>query len=1465
MLEGSRSEHSACGVGFIASRTGTASRDILEDALHALKCVEHRGGCAADQVSSDGAGVMADIPFEMLGHQPGDIAVASLFMPQDPDRLRRSMEIFESTLAFFDLDVLAYRELPVDPSVLGEEARRSMPSMRQAVLRRPVQCRTDASFDKLLYSAKQVLRTKLVEQGIQNEFFFASLSARTIVYKALTRAADLDRFYLDLQDPRFVTRFAMIHRRFSTNTRTSWDKAQPFRLIAHNGEINTIAGNRSRAISREMSIGLKADQLVTHGSISDSGSLNEIAEALHYRSSIPHMEDILAIMMPPAEGQSAFYTFWSRAMEPWDGPAFLVFSDGSSVGARLDRNGFRPARWAMTDDRFYLASEAGSFPVDEAAVRRKGILYAGTGVSLDLASGRIHFRDPGRSREHRDATFDARTRPIGSLPGTDVPGPVSAFKKTLFTCSREELEKILYPMAVTGKEAIGSMGDTARPNVFSSEPRPFFDYFYQHFAQVTNPPLDYIREGNITDLRVFLGRAPNIFFPKDLVPLNEALELPRPILDLGQMRFLERMQSLRPSESHIIPRTFPMVFRREDGVAGFHAAIEQLAADVRKAVEQGTSVIILSDREASVERPPIPGLIALRAVVHTLNESGLRLNASIVMHTGEARTSHHLAALISFGASAVCPYLALEIARQDQHPSFGSLTPDQREKHFVGALESGLLKIMAKSGISVVQSYMSAKLFTAIGLGPELMETFFPGHASPLGGIGYEELAGDVLRKTSLAAQAGFMDRLLHTHQFRESPRPGEGEHHGLTSARARLLHRLVELDPGTEEAGKLYSEYLASLKADEPINPRHLLAFRIAATPLPLEAVEDASAILHRFGAGAMSFGAVSAESQRDLILAMEAVGGRSNSGEGGENPFYWTDGITASTKQVASARFGVTAEYLVSGEEIQIKVAQGAKPGEGGQLMRVKVDATIAKARFSLPDVDLISPPPLHDIYSIEDLKELIHELRQVHPGAKISVKLVSGTGIGTIAVGVAKAGADIIYVAGGDGGTGAATLGSMKHAGLPWEFGLIEAHQALRENQLRGQVELRVDGGLLTGKDLVTAAILGAEGFEFGKLLLVAEGCMMARICEKNTCPAGIATHDPKFKARYTGSPEAVQRMLVHLAEDARRHLASLGVRSLSELQDRVELFQVAPEHATFVRDRKLDLSGFLEPRPATNGASPIPFNQEGVAPLNQQVLAAAEPFLAGGGAHHHRYAITTGDRGILATLAGAIARQVRERRRQGEDPTVPGQLRLDFTGSAGQGFGAFLTEGLDVRLQGEANDSVCKSMSGGRVILVPHPEASYTPETNAIVGNGALYGATGGTLLVLGLAGDRFAVRNSGASAVVEGAGHHACEYMTRGAVAILGPVLTNAGAGMTGGCLFLRRERGDQVNRDYLAPIAWRPEEEALFRDLLEAHAAGTGSRTAEALLEDWPAALAAFSPFVPVAVAKAASPQAQVL
>ena len=1430
-----RVEHDSCGVGFVATRSGASSHALLQEALNALRCVEHRGACGADLVTGDGAGIMADIPFDLLGYRRGDVAVATLFIPPAEDRMRLSLDIFEKTFQFYGLEIAGYREIPVDRSVLGEEALRSIPAMRHAIIRRPRHCRTDASFDRLLYAAKQAVRGKQSEQGINKEFYFTSLSASTIVYKALTRSGALDRFYLDLNDPRFVTRFALFHRRFSTNTRTSWDKAQPFRLIAHNGEINTIAGNRSRAFSREKSLGLAQDQLVTHAGISDSGSLNEMVEALMHRSSIPQIEDILAIMMPPAHGQNDFYKFWSRAMEPWDGPAIIMYSDGRSIGARLDRNGFRPSRWALTDETFYLSSEAGAFAIDESRIRGKGILHAGTGVKVDLVTGRIHFRDPSLSRENRDARFDPRTVPVGSITAPDRGEPVTKFRKTLFTLTQEELERIVYPMAAEGREPIGSMGDTARPNVFSSEPRPFFDYFYQNFAQVTNPPLDYLREKNITDLRVFLGRRPNIFFAKDLVPLEEALELPGPILSLAQMRYIEALSHKRPSQSHVIPLIFPMLFEREGGVRGFRPAVDALAQSVLQGVERGASVIVLSDEAADYEHPPIPGLIGLRAVVRALNESGLRLQTSIVVHTGEARTPHHVAALISFGASAVCPYLALEIVRNDEHDSYRRLSPDVRERNYLGALESGLLKIMSKSGISVVQSYMSAKLFTAIGLGGELMENFFPGSATPLGGIGYDELAQDILEKTALATQEDYRDRLLNTYQFREHTRGQVGEKHAMTAARAGLVHRMVRDESSGEEGGELYRQYLAMGKEAEPVNVRHLFDIAPAGPAISPGDVEPAERVLARFGSGAMSFGAVSAESQRDVILAMRSVGGRSNSGEGGENPYYEREGISASTKQVASARFGVTAEYLMAGRELQIKIAQGAKPGEGGQLMSVKVDTDIARARRSLPHVDLISPPPLHDVYSIEDLKELIYELKQVHPEAQVSVKLVSGTGIGTIAVGSVKAGADILYIAGGDGGTGAATLGSMKHAGLPWEFGLMEAHRALCENGLRGSVELRTDGGLSSGKDVVIAAILGAEGYDFGKLLLVAEGCIMARICEKNTCPTGIATHDPKFKAKYKGRPEYVARLLKIIAADVRRILADLGARSLAEIVGRTDLLRVSPAHAEFVTQRKLSVDFFTGGPP-----TPLPGRAaktlDVVGDLNRRILSDARPALGSGKRIRLAYKVTTADRGVLATLSGEIARRQYAARISGGAPPAMEDIRIEFNGSAGQGFGVFLVDGIRVVLNGEANDSVCKSMSGGDVVIRPHARYTGDPAESAIIGHCALYGATGGALFVQGLAGDRFGVRNSGAVAVVEGTGLHACEYMTRGTIAILGPVSYNVGAGMTGGAVYLRRDQASMVNTGYIVPRDLEPADRLELHELVRRYLEETTSARARAIL-----------------------------
>ena len=1437
-------ERDACGVGFVADRTGRASHEIVQAALSALRCVEHRGACGADQVTGDGAGIMTDIPFEFFGYPKGSVAVATLFMPKEPQRLRQSLKIFEDTFAFMGMKVLDYRDVPMDTSVLGQEALESLPHIQHVIIERPAHCRTDESFNKALYAAKQATRTKHREHGFASEFFFTSLSTTTIVYKALTKAEHLDKLYLDLQAPRFVSRFALVHRRFSTNTRTSWDKAQPFRLIAHNGEINTIAGNRSWAFAREHALGLPFDELLTHTGISDSGSLNEMVEALKYRSSIPNVEDILAIMIPPADQQSSFYKFWSRAMEPWDGPAFITFSDGEKIGARLDRNGFRPCRWTMTEDRFYLCSEAGAFPVDESQVESKGTLRAGSGVSVELSSGSVHFEDPSRSLDNHDARFDPHLLKIEFGPRSTENPDLS--RQHLFCYTDEDRERLLFPMILEGKEPIGSMGDTARPAVLSQEPRSFFDYFYQEFAQVTNPPLDYLRESMVTDLTTHLGRRPNIFAPKELLPPARAIELHSPVLSLSQMEYLQKLAESGGTQGHLKTRELHMTFRRDHGAVGFRAQLRKLAADAVAAVQNGCSIIVLTDRLATYEHPPIPSLLVLRAVSKALNQAGELLSASIVVDTGEVRSTHHVAALVGFGAAAVCPRLALQIACFDHESSLQKLSPEQKEKNLLKTFDAGLLKVMAKIGISVVRSYHGARLFTAVGLGKEIVKEYFSGVASPIGGIGIDQLVEKILAETAQAKDLAESSKFRSTYVFKEHVKGVVGEKHSMTSARSRFLHKLAR----EQGAWEVYEEYLKSNDGDAPVTIRQLLALKKEFATIPLEEVQARTDILKLFGSGAMSFGAISAESQRDIIAAMKMIGGRSNSGEGGENPYYYIDGTTASTKQVASGRFGVTGEYLSSAEEFQIKVAQGAKPGEGGQLMGVKVSLEIARARHSNMNVDLISPPPLHDIYSIEDLKELIYELKQVKPSAKVSVKLVSGSNIGTIAVGVAKAGADIIHVAGSDGGTGAATLTSMKHAGLPWELGLTEVHKALVKNGLRRHVTLRVDGALQTGRDIVTAAILGAEQFDFGKLLLVAQGCIMARICEKNTCPTGIATHDPKFKAKYKGAAEDIVRVLSFIADDVRLNLAALGVRNLHDLPGRTELLEVDPSHSWIVKARGIDLTGLLESSAPLERKLPALFDS-GISQLNQELIDDCTPAIDNGEVVVRSYQISTNDKAALASVSGVVSQRVHAQRlaliQRSESKRdtysdlikIGGQMNLSFAGSAGQGFGVFLCDGFNVRLFGEANDSVCKSMSGGRVVITPSPAAKFAPERNAIIGNCALYGATGGRLYVHGRAGDRFAVRNSGAVTLVEGAGLHACEYMTNGTVVILGSTSFNIGAGMTGGEVFVLRENERFINGDYVIPVSLNATAETRLRELLEDYVEATESASARRILTTW--------------------------
>jgi len=1448
-------EKSACGVGFITSRKAEYSNEHLLKGLHALQCVEHRGACGADGLTGDGAGIMTDIPFDMLGFEMDTVAVATLFLTKDPVQQSKALSIFEDTFSFFGLDVLKYRDVPVNPGVLGPEARETVPDIKHAFIKRPSRARTDLSFDKRLYIAKQLTRSKLSDHKLEKQLFFTSLSAKTIVYKALCKAEVLHEFYPDLQNPGYTTRFTLFHRRFSTNTTTSWDKAQPFRLIGHNGEINTIAGNRSWAKSREKMIGAERNEILTRRAISDSGSLNEMVEALRYRSSIPNVEDILAIMMPPATEGNKFYKFWSRAMEPWDGPAFITYANGYTIGARLDRNGFRPCRWARTKDHFYLSSEAGTFNLDENLIEGKGTLYAGRGVTVDLSSGEVHFRDPSYSKENYDATFDPRVR---AIPDTWNHQEQSFLDKLpFFSYTDEELKKVLYPMAETGKEPIGSMGDTARLAVLSEEPRSFFDFFYQHFSQVTNPPLDYIREKIVTDLFVYLGKKPNIFEPKELIPPAPAYELKSPFLNLSQIAFLRSLIEQKNPQDRVVPYLIDTTFKRTHGVVGFKARLQSIADEAVQAVKKGHSIIILSDRDVSFERPALPSLLALRTVINTLNDEGLKLDASVVYETGEVKSTHHASALIGFGAFAVCPYLMLDIARNDDTRVLKNLDADTKEKNVIKALENGLLKIMAKSGISVVRSYQSAKLYSALGLGKKVVKEFFPGIQSPIGGIELDEIAEMILAQTRhLAGHEPGSYKPLKTYQFKEHARGKMGEKHSMTNSRSKVIHDLVQQENLDLTDMKLFDEYLKLGAGDAPVALRHLLLPKQADKPVSMDKVEPVENILPRFGSGAMSFGAISAEAQRDIFLAMKEIGGRSNSGEGGENPYYYTEGISASVKQIASGRFGVTAEYLISGDEIQIKVCQGAKPGEGGQLMGVKVTEDIAKARYANPGFDLISPPPLHDIYSIEDLKQLIHDLKQLHPNGKVSVKLVAGVNIGTIAVGVAKAGADVIQISGGEGGTGAASLSSMKHAGLPWEIGLLEGHQALIENDLRDHVILRTDGGLSSGRDLVLAAILGAEEFDFGKFLLIAEGCVMARICEKNTCPRGIATHDPKFKSKYVGHKDHVVAALTYLAEDVRRELAAMGKSSLDEIAGRTDMLAVNDQHQELIRNKNLDLSFFLN-APAYSKEDRLEGLSEPVSALNGTIIGDVEEALANNEDVNETYVIRNTDRSAMATLFGELARATSKSRlnfiKTGKKTeTYSGTINLNFTGSAGQSFGVFQTPEVNIRLIGEANDSVCKSMSGGRTVIVPPENAAWKSGENAIIGNCALYGATGGTLYVYGQAGDRFAVRNSGAVAVVEGTGLHACEYMTNGRVLILGETSKNIGAGMTGGELFLFEDPGSNINSEYIGEQKITPADLKELHSLITDYHRHTGSDKAGYILSDWESVSASFKKFIPV-------------
>jgi glutamate synthase domain-containing protein 2/glutamate synthase domain-containing protein 1/glutamate synthase domain-containing protein 3 len=1415
-------DFSHCGVGFITSLNRTYSHETLQKGLLGLRNVEHRGGSSEGGELGDGAGILTTIPYEFLGIDSSH-AVASIFAPMDELRYQKSIKVFETTFAQYGLVVDSYREIPINPKALGNLARESMPKMIQAFIKRPHHCRTTTSFDELLYTAKQMVRTNQKIEGIDSEFFFNSLSARTIVYKALATGKQLDEFYLDLQNPAFKVAFAMFHRRFSTNTLPSWDKIQPFRLIAHNGEINTIEGNRSAASSRELALGLPNDQILTGEGASDSGSLNDMIEALKYRSSMPFMKDILSILIPPAGSHaSSYFRFWSRAMEPWDGPALVVYCDGKKIGARLDRSGFRPCRWKKTKDYFALCSETGVFNFDAAEVEEQGVLKAGRTVNIHTYKGEIDFLNPSELENNKDFIFDPRLTPLPYQSPTIQKDRYSQMMN-LFYYTKEDLSKELHPMIEEGKGAIGSMGDTATLPALSTIHRSIYDYFFQDFAQVTNPPLDYIREKMVTGLKVYLGRKPNIFSPKEMIPPFKAIELDGPIIGHGQMDFLLAQNNVG---------VIDICFERTQETQEFIDRIDQCADIAVEATQNGKNIIILSDREASFERPPIPSILVMRAVQVKLNKLGIRLKISLIVDSGEIRNDHQIAVLISFGASAVCPYLALDIARYDVKLKFtNDLTPDQRELRLIEALKEGVLKIMAKRGISILRSYQGSELFTIMGISSEILNKLFKKHHLTLGGLNFEKVLCEILERTEETKDGDIPNNFV----YKEHAAGKRGEKHSITTKKTKLLHKLLKEEfSGTQS--EQWKEFKKSVHSD-PINIRDF--FELKDDSININKVQTRQDILSLFGSGAMSYGSISAEAQRDIILAMNEVGGRSNSGEGGENPYYFSDGITAKIKQIASGRFGVTTEYLVLADEIQIKMAQGAKPGEGGQLMGIKVEEDIARARFSNEGVDLISPPPHHDIYSIEDLKQLIYELKQVKPNAKVSVKLVSGKNIGAIALGVVKAGADIIHISGGNGGTGAANLMSMKHAGLPWEIGLLEVHQLLTETNMRTNVQLRVDGGLFTGGDVLMGAIYGAEEFDFGKILLVAEGCIMARVCEKNTCPTGIATQNPKFKARYTGRVEEIVRYLQYVAEDVRDLLAHVGVEKLSDLIGRTDLIQIDKNHEDLLKLNNLDVNYFFQNIPSQKFIkSEFQIDFE-VNTLNLKILED----LKDSDELTKSYSIKSTDRAVPAMLSGHLATIVAEKRKRlgykNQDVKQTTNVKLEFSGCAGQGFGIFNMPGVELKLFGEANDSVAKGMSGGKIVIRPYKNSGLKELINVLIGNTCLYGATGGELYLNGIAGDRFAVRNSGANAVVEGVGLHACEYMTAGTVVILGRTLKNIGAGMTGGIIFTLKSNEININEDFIKVEKLERDDKTRLESIIQKHILETESSINTDNLDDF--------------------------
>ena len=1470
-----RDERDACGIGFVADARGRPTRSIVELAVEALCRVRHRGALAADQLSGDGAGLLFPIPRKLLQASERE-GIAMLFL--QPESEAETRAAFEEACRAEGLVISRWRDVPVDESALGDLARRGRPSIVQAIVERPLGS-DEEDGERRAFRAR--LRLEHASRGLGLAAYVCSFSFRTVVYKALCAADRIADFFPDLSNPQTQAWFAIFHQRYSTNTTPSWERAQPFRFLGHNGEINTIRGNVALMRAREGDLGaedLASPELlrpVVSETASDSGIVDQVLELLTRGGR--DVRHAATMMVPPAwealpdvdPELRDFLSFHACLMEPWDGPAALVFSDGTKVCASLDRNGLRPMRLSVCEDGLVVAaSEAGAVTTRGHGRVTRSRLGPGQAFCVDPAGGGVQWdADIKRALATRRPYGEWLDRNVvWATQGEAGPAPDASVvaRQVAAGYTKEEVTVVLRPMATEGVEPTSSMGDdTAKPSL-AAGPRPVFSHLKQRFAQVTNPPIDHLRERDVMSLSTRLGRRDSLLRER---PEAAKLRWYRsPMLHAAALEELERAGAV------VLDATCAT-----DG--GLLQACRRLGDEAVAHVRNGVELLLVSDRRVGPERAQVPSALAAGAVHHRLLALGLRAFASIVVEADDVRETHHAACLITNGADAVCPRLALqsiaELAATGRLGGVSNASREQRDSstnagrlggtqdgiaaqsNFLACIEDGLLKVMSKMGIATLDSYRGAQIIEAIGLAPEVIDLCFAGVFSPLGGLGFAEIEEDVLARHAAAftskpmlANPGFI-------KFKRG-----GDYHSLNPDVIDELHRSVGIKEPVEEPAEdpemaaahelrkavkgndaAYERFAALVNDRPPAEPRDLLEFVPSGAAVPLQEVESSWAIAKRFSTGAMSHGALSAEAHETLSIALNMIGGMANTGEGGEAPERFADDRNSGIKQIASGRFGVTPSYLANAKELQIKMAQGSKPGEGGQLPGKKVTVEIARLRHTVPGVALISPPPHHDIYSIEDLAELIFDLKQANPSAKVSVKLVSSEGVGTVAAGVVKGLADAVHISGGDGGTGASPLSSIKNAGMPWETGLAEAQAALVENGLRTRARLRVDGGLKTGRDIMIAALLGADEYSFGTAALVAEGCILVRTCHRDTCPVGIATQNPDLRAKFQGTPEMVARYLLMVAEEVRLLLASLGLRTMQEAIGRTELLKPKEVEG---RVSLLDVTPLLMTFPTQDvrfhGSLPV---QSPRSNLGDRLFEDAVRALSAEVPASLRYQINNSDRAVGARLGCALGNEIPRKHSVA--------VSAEFEGEAGQSFGAFLSEGIELSLTGEANDYVCKGMAGGRV-------AVCAPENDAgdpcLVGNTALYGATGGRLFVAGRAGERFAVRNSGAVAVVEGTGDHACEYMTAGAVVVLGPTGKNLGAGMSGGEAYLYDPEGlaeTRINQQLVAAYAPTDGQLTSLQRVLRRHADLTGSRKAIEILDAWENTRLHFKRIAPVA------------